>query len=101
MVSTIDTLIIWQHSSLPRALGANTKKTGCEGSTENVPLCVYEYGKIYLPMLKQEAEAEAEAREGTEAVSADVAAAAKAAARQTVAVKFIWLVMRFNCLSLG
>lgn len=62
---------------------------------------MYEYGKIYLPMLKQEAEAEAEAREGTEAVSADVAAAAKAAARQTVAVKFIWLVMRFNCLSLG
>lgn len=60
---------------------------------------MYEYGKIYLPMLKQEAEAEA--RAGTEAVSADVAAAAKAAARQTVAVKFIWLVMRFNCLSLG
>lgn len=63
-------------------------------------MCVYEYGKIYLPMLKQEAEAEAEARAGTEAVSADDAAA-EAAARQTVAVKFIWLVMRFNCLSLG
>lgn len=66
-------------------------------------MCVYEYGKIYLPMLKQEAEAEA--RAGTEAVSADDAAAAapdaEAAARQTVAVKFIWLVMRFNCLSLG
>lgn len=78
-------------------------KTGEEPSTENVPLCVYEYGKIYLPMLKQEAEAEA--RAGTEAVSADDAAAAapdaEAAARQTVAVKFIWLVMRFNCLSLG
>lgn len=76
-------------------------KTGDEPSTENVPLCVYEYGKIYLPMLKQEAEAEA--RAGTEAVSADdaAAAAAEAAARQTVAVKFIWLVMRFNCLSLG
>lgn len=80
-------------------------KTGDEPSTENVPLCVYEYGKIYLPMLEQEAEAEAEARAGTEAVSADDAAAAapdaEAAARQTVAVKFIWLVMRFNCLSLG
>lgn len=52
-------------------------------------------------MLEQEAEAEA--RAGTEAVSADDAAAsaAEAAARQTVAVKFIWLVMRFNCLSLG
>lgn len=64
-------------------------------------MCVYEYGKIYLPMLEQEAEAEA--RAGTEAVSADDAAAsaAEAAARQTVAVKFIWLVMRFNCLSLG
>lgn len=77
-------------------------KTGDEPSTENVPLCVYEYGKIYLPMLEQEAEAEA--RAGTEAVSADdaaAAAAAEAAARQTVAVKFIWLVMRFNCLSLG
>lgn len=78
-------------------------KTGDERSTENVPLCVYEYGKIYLPMLEQEAEAEA--RAGTEAVSADDAAAAapdaEAAARQTVAVKFIWLVMRFNCLSLG
>lgn len=62
---------------------------------------MYEYGKIYLPMLEQEAEAEA--RAGTEAVSADdaAAAAAEAAARQTVAVKFIWLVMRFNCLSLG
>lgn len=68
-------------------------------------MCVYEYGKIYLPMLEQEAEAEAEARAGTEALSADDAAAAapdaEAAARQTVAVKFIWLVMRFNCLSLG
>lgn len=78
-------------------------KTGDEPSTENVPLCVYEYGKIYLPMLEQEAKAEA--RAGTEAVSADdaavSAAAAEAAARQTVAVKFIWLVMRFNCLSLG
>lgn len=78
-------------------------KTGEEPSTENVPLCVYEYGKIYLLMLEQEAEAEA--RAGTEAVSADDAAAAapnaEAAARQTVAVKFIWLVMRFNCLSLG
>lgn len=54
-------------------------------------------------MLEQEAEAEA--RAGTEAVSADdaavSAATAEAAARQTVAVKFIWLVMRFNCLSLG
>lgn len=78
-------------------------KTGDEPSAENVPLCVYEHGKIYLPMLEQEAEAEA--RAGTEAVSADdaaaAAAAAEAAARQTVAVKFIWLVMRFNCLSLG
>lgn len=68
-------------------------------------MCVSVYGKIYLPDLEQEAEAEAdaetEARAGTGAASADADADAEAAAWQTVAVKFIWLVMRFNCLSLG
>lgn len=65
----------------------------------SVCVCV-QYDKIYLPELQQEAEAEAdaetEARAGTGAASADAAPQAA-----VLAVKFIWLVMRFNCLSLG
>lgn len=68
-----------------------------------VSVCVCVYGKIYLPELKQEAETEADAETEAGAGAGTGAASADAAAPQAavLAVKFIWLVMRFNCLSLG